>query len=610
MSTNTIHKPSRAATPPGLQPSLADLGTHLSQVDFVVVDLETTGAGQEADITEIGAAKVRGGEVVGEFQTLVNPGSHIPAMVAVLTGITDATVAGAPRIGQVLPGFLEFSRGAVLVAHNAAFDIGFLKRACAAMDTAWPGNTVVDTVALARQVLLRDEVPNCKLSTLAAHFGATTVPNHRALSDARATVDVLHALLERVGNLGVDTLEDLAEFSRRVSPQRRAKRVWASALPSEPGVYCFYADHQESGGTTRREVLYVGKSVNIRTRVRTYFTASEKRGRMEEMVRVSTGVEAHVCATGLEAAVRELRMIASHAPRYNRRSRNQARLLWVKLTSEAFPRLSVVRKVADDQCQYWGPFSSRQSAEEALLALYDAYPVRQCTKRLSRRTASQSCALAEMKRCLAPCELGEGRQAYQQVVDDLRSALAHDVRPVLDRVGRRMSRLVDQQRFEEAQVLSQRLEGYARTTLRGQRIASVARCAQIVAALRTDDGGWQIHVIRHGRLAGAAVSRPGEVPQRVAREAVASAETVLPDPSGLPSASIEECELLAGWLETPGVRLMDIQGEWSWPIHIGLADGELARLTLAHRQGEHPSDEPGSGAQLPSEKAASRSREE
>ncbi|GAA1388014.1 DEDD exonuclease domain-containing protein [Luteococcus peritonei] len=567
-----------------VQPSFADLGTPLAEVTFVVVDLETTGGAEDSAITEVGAVKVRGGEIVGEFQTLVNPGSHIPAMIAVLTGITDQMVATSPRIEQVLPSFLEFSRGAVLVAHNAGFDIGFLKRACAAQETPWPGFAVVDTVALARQVLLRDEVRNCKLSTLAAHFGATTVPNHRALSDARATVDVLHGLLERVGNLGVDTLEDLTEFTRRVSPQRRAKRVWAKDLPTGPGVYCFYADHHTSGGATRREVLYVGKSVNIRTRVRSYFTAAEKRGRMEEMVRVATGVEAHPCATELEAAVRELRMIAAHSPRYNRRSRNQSRLLWVKLTREHFPRLSVVRGVLDDQARYWGPFSSRQAADEAVLALYDAFPVRQCTKRLSRRTASQSCALAEMGRCLAPCELREGvERDYQAMVDELHQALSSDVRPVLRTVGRRMGRLVAQQRYEEAQVLSARLSGYARTTLRGQRMASVAGCRQIVAALPREGGGWQIHVLRHGRLAAAVVSLPGEVPQRVAREAVAAAGTVLPPVEGMPAASIEECEMLCSWLETPGVRLIDIDGDWSWPRHVGLAEGDLARLTLAEQ---------------------------
>ena len=108
------------------QPTFDDLGTPLSLVTFCVVDLETTGGGVDDRVTEIGAVKVRGGELIGEFQTLVNPNTHIPGLIAVLTGITDTMVADAPRLGAVLPSFLEFAAGCVLVAHNAGFDVGFL----------------------------------------------------------------------------------------------------------------------------------------------------------------------------------------------------------------------------------------------------------------------------------------------------------------------------------------------------------------------------------------------------------------------------------------------------------------------------------------------------
>ena len=109
--------------------SFDELGRPLRDLTFCVVDLETTGASVQggAMITEIGAVKVRGGEVLGEFQTLVNPHQAIPPFIAVLTGITDSMVAVSPPIEQVLPQFLEFARGTVLVAHNAPFDVGFLK---------------------------------------------------------------------------------------------------------------------------------------------------------------------------------------------------------------------------------------------------------------------------------------------------------------------------------------------------------------------------------------------------------------------------------------------------------------------------------------------------
>lgn len=559
------------------QPSFADLGRPLSQVTFCVVDLETTGSGAEDAITEFGAVKVRGGEVLGEFQTLVNPNAHIPALVAVLTGITDLMVAGAPRLPEVLPSFLEFARGTVLVAHNAGFDIGFLKRACAAHGYPWPKPDVVDTVALARQVLLRDEVPNVRLATLAAHFKATTTPNHRALADARATVDVLHGLLERVGNLGADTLEDLLEFTRRVSPQRRAKRGLAKGVPSAPGVYQFIADLTGPDGEVRRQVLYVGKSRNLRKRVATYFTAAENRPRIDEMVRIATAVETTVCRTPLEADVLELRLIAAHSPRYNRRSKFPERQVWLKLTAEPFPRLSIVRAPAADSASYFGPFRRRAAAEQAMLALYDAFPIRQCTARLSPRRPTSACALAGMGRCLAPCELAVDQAEYGRVVDQVRRSLLLDVKPLVRSAEPRLARLVEAQRFEDAAVLADRLEGFTRAALRHHRLASLAGCPQIVAAYRTDPG-WEIHVVRYGRLAAAALARPGEVPQRVARDAVTTAEWVAKPVGPMPAAIVEETERIADWLERPGVRLIEIDGDWCWPLRIGPSAARQIRI--------------------------------
>ncbi len=566
--------------PHPVQPSFDDLGRHLATTAFVVVDLETTGAGPDATITEVGAVRVQSGEVVGEFQTLVNPCTHIPPLIQVLTGITDAMVADAPRLDQVVPPFLEFARDAVLVAHNAGFDVGFLKRACAAQGLAWPGFPVVDTVGLARGVLMRDEVPNVKLATLARHFRSPEAPNHRALTDARATVHVLHGLLERIGNLGVHTLEDLLEFTRGVSPERRAKRTMASDVPAAPGVYRFVADLPDREGVTRRQVLYVGKSVNLRNRVRSYFTAAEKRPRMEEMVRISTGVETTVCRTPLEAEVLELRLIAAHAPRYNRRSKFPERQQWLKLTDEAFPRLSIVRQVADDGATYFGPFSRREAAEQAMLAVYEAFPIRQCTARLSERRPSGSCALGELGKCLSPCDGTTGRAAYADVVEAVRTCLTVDVRGVLSGPRARLAALIAQERFEEAQRLTARLESFVRASTRARRIEALAACPELVAARRSDEG-WEIHVVRHARLAAAALARPGEGAQAGARDGAGAGGHAPPPPPGPPGGTVEEAERIAAWLESPGVRIMEVQGDWAWPLHGSIRIEDLPRHALA-----------------------------
>lgn len=556
------------------QPSFADLGRALATTTFCVVDLETTGGAADDAITEIGAVRVCGGEVTGEFQTLVNPRVGIPPLISVLTGITNPMVAGAPPLAEALPSFLEFARGCVLVAHNARFDVGFLKRGCQQLDYDWGHPDVIDTMLLARGVLLRDEIPNVKLATLARHFKVSVEPNHRALTDARATVEVLHGLLERVGNLRVQTLEDLTEFLRGVSPERRAKRGWASDLPQAAGIYRFYADLPDASGQLRRQVLYVGKSVNIRSRVRSYFTAAETRPRMEEMVRVASGVDAVVCRTPLEAEVLELRLIDAHRPRYNRRSKFPERQVWLKLTREPYPRLSVVRAVAADGADYFGPLSGRPAAEQVLMAVYDAHPIRQCTARLSTKTPSGSCALGEMGRCASPCDHRVTPEQYGDIADAVRSSLGRDVRPVLEASRGRLASLIDQQRFEEAAAVRDRLQTLLRSSVRHQRVRSLAACAELVAAYPAR-GGWEIHVIRHGRLAAAAFARPGDVPQSVARDAVAAAEAVRPAPSPQPAALVEETERIAAWLERPGVRLIDIVGEWAWPLFSGIDDAAL-----------------------------------
>ena len=208
----------------------------LIDTTFVVFDLETTGLRPDTDrITEVGAVKVRGGEVLGEFQTLVHPGVAVPPAITAVTGISDALVATAPPIATVLPMFVEFLEGAVLVAHNAPFDTGFLDAALVRHGYPRLAHDVVDTARLARR-LVRDEVRDRRLATLARFFRSRTTPVHRALEDARATVDVLHGLVERVGNLGVHTLEELQSYSSRVSPAQRRKRVLAEAMPSAEGL--------------------------------------------------------------------------------------------------------------------------------------------------------------------------------------------------------------------------------------------------------------------------------------------------------------------------------------------------------------------------------------
>ncbi len=561
--------------------SFDELGRPLRELTFCVVDLETTGASVQggAMITEIGAVKVRAGVVLGEFQTLVNPHAQIPAFIAVLTGITNSMVASSPSIESALPAFLEFAQGSVLVAHNAPFDIGFLKHFAAQQGRPWPGFEVVDTARLARRVITRDDAPNCKLSSLAVVFGSSTTPNHRALSDARATVDVLHGLMERLGGLGVHTLEELQTYTSRVSPTVRRKRHLAEHLPHSPGVYLFRDDQER--------VLYIGTSRDLRTRVRSYFTASESRSRMGEMVNLATSVTGIECATPLEARIRELRLIAAHKPRYNRRSRHPEKVHWLKLTTEPWPRLSLVRTVAEDGADYLGPFASRRTAEMCLAALHEAFPIRQCTDRLPITPTKSPCVLAEMGRCLSPCDGSVSVDDYAELVASVRDNLLHRAEEVVSALTVRMDRLAEDERFEEAAVHRDRLSAFVRAAARTQRLGSLSSCSELVAARKEDDRRWAVHVVRHGRLAAAGVIPAEAHAGHWVTQLRESAETVSGGPGPAPAASAEESEQLLRWLEQPGVRLVHVDGEWTCPVrgatrHLAVHDAvEQSRASLA-----------------------------
>ncbi|WP_232675762.1 DEDD exonuclease domain-containing protein [Nocardioides sp. R-C-SC26] len=551
-----------------------ELGRPLRDVTFCVVDLETTGGSplQGARITEIGAVKICGGEVVGEFQSLVDPQTEIPPFIAVLTGITHAMVASSPPIEGVLPSFLEFASGSVLVAHNAGFDVGFLRHEAQRLGYPWPRFEVVDTVQVARKVVTKRDAPNHKLATLAGLFGSTTTPNHRALADARATVDVLHGLIALVGNQGVHTLEELRDFSAKVTDTQRRKRHLAEHVPQAPGVYLFCDGER---------ILYVGTSRDLRRRVRSYFTGSETRSRMGEMIAAASRVETIVCATPLEARVRELRLIARHKPPYNRRSRHPEKACFLKLTNEPWPRLSVVREVRDDGADYLGPFGSRRVAEEALHAVHETFPIRQCRDRLPVTPQRACCVLAELGRCLSPCDGSVDTITYAAVVRRVRESLATSPDEVVDTITARMAALSDGERFEEAAVQRDRLATFVRAAARGRRHSTLGACPEVVAVRREDDGRWSVHVVRHGRLAAAGVIPPGTDARLYVDHVLSTAATVLAPPPGATAATAEETEAVSSWLESSGVRLVAIDGEWTCPMRrdpLGARTGALARL--------------------------------
>ena len=534
-----------------VQRSFEDLGTPLRDVTFCVLDLETTGGSNANDaITEVGAVKVRGGEILGTFQTLVNPGVAIPPNITYLTGITQSMVVPAPRIDSVLPSLLEFARDTVVVGHNVRFDVGFLRAAAARLGyEQWPGRSV-DTCALARR-LVREEVPNCRLGTLADRLRLPHRPSHRALDDAWATVDLLHLLLERAGSMGVVTLDDLHQLPTiKGHPQSRKLKLTVD-LPRRPGVYLF----RDGGG----RVLCVGKATDLRSRVRSYFSGDGRRkvdGLLRELARID-----HIeCAGPLEAAVLEVRLIHEHLPRFNRRTTTWRRYAYLKLTlDERFPRLSVVRTPkADDGCLYLGPLPSTSAARQVAEAIESAVPIRRCTKRPARNpTRTGPCAPAQLGVSTCPCSGDIDEDAYACIVDDVVCGLTVDPDRLLRPLEERMRLLARDERFEDAASARDRAAALSRAIGRQRRLDALRRSGRLLVEVPKEEaaflvGGRLVDAWRGDRGAPGWLEAPFDED----------------DDGPLPRHLADELSCVAEWLDTRAtkVRLLRCDGELALPL--------------------------------------------
>jgi DNA polymerase III epsilon subunit family exonuclease len=191
----------------------------LSETDFVVFDIETTGPKMPPSrIMELGAVRVSGGRIVSEFQTLVNPLMPIPPFISGLTGIRDEMVADAPTFDKVAADWLLFADTAVLVAHNAIFDVGFINHEIRSL---FPGrrmmNAHICTVSLSRRLL--PELKSFRLVALAEHFAVPHGARHRAGDDARATASIFLRLLEHLHENGVRDLDGARRFKKELSAE-------------------------------------------------------------------------------------------------------------------------------------------------------------------------------------------------------------------------------------------------------------------------------------------------------------------------------------------------------------------------------------------------------
>ncbi|HKN62693.1 MAG TPA: exonuclease domain-containing protein, partial [Gaiellaceae bacterium] len=325
----------------------------LEEATYVVVDLETTGLRPgRSGICEIGAVRLRGFEVVAEFETLVDPGLPIATGASAVTGLRNEHLRGAPGSAEAVRRFLAFAGDGVLVAHNARFDLAFLDRETERLTGSRIGSPVVDTVRLARR-LLAGRVAGFGLGQLAWFLGTVERPCHRALPDARATAELLLVLIGLAQERGARTVADLSELAATRARRLLDKRHLAFGAPTRPGVYLFLGRNDQ--------VLYVGRARDLRARLRSYFRSERQRPAVEAAVAAAERIEWQVMGSELEAALEELRLIRELRPPGNARVSRPERLVWLRQRGDSV--------VASTRPSPVGPLRSRRTAQLAARVL-------------------------------------------------------------------------------------------------------------------------------------------------------------------------------------------------------------------------------------------------
>ncbi len=478
--------------------------TSLADSVLAVTDVETTGLSpRNHRITEVAAVLLQDGDVIDEFHTLVNPEQFIPAEIQRLTGITNATVLGAPPAAEAFPAVRDwFDPASAVVAHNAKFDHDFLQ---ASFDRTGVHRLQIPTLCTAR--LARRLLPSNRrfaLASLTAYFGIRVRSAHSALGDARATAQLLLRLLELLEEqLETTTLEEaLSTQHRSVGAFRSRPRSVRSLeptlqeIPRTPGVYRMIDRHGE--------ILYVGKAKNLRMRVASYFQAgASHQRRIAEMVRRVRSIETEETGSELGALLLESRQIKQLQPRYNTLQKRVRHYYFVRIDrTEAFPVATLCDEIESDGAEYFGPFAGRHGAALVLDTIAKLFTLRCCDHPIEPSTSNVPCLYHGMHRCGAPCAALQSEREYHQEVERVRAFLSCSEEGIVAALEQRMHEHAEALQFEEAAMLRNRCVELRRVFAGRRRIADSINNNNVVIVLPAPETGKrELFMVRFGRLA-------------------------------------------------------------------------------------------------------------
>jgi len=530
---------------------------------FAVVDLETTGASAIYDrIVEVAIVQLVDGEIVERYEQLVDPRVPIPPFITRLTGIDARTVRGKPAFGEVAEQVHERLAGGPLVAHNASFDEAFLRHAFTRTGRRL-SQPKLCTLRLARRLLPR--LPAYRLDALATYFGIKNGRRHRAAGDAEATALLLIRLLELAAERGVTSLPDL--LALQGSPVGRKPRgvdeSVIQALPSGPGVYLL----KDADG----HVLYVGKSIHVRKRVREHLRGgSLDQPRLRRRLARIVDVEGIATGSELEALFLESRLIKRYLPEANLLQRNDVDYPFIRIdASDPFPRLEVTREPPDGDAVLFGPFRRRGTVSGAVDFLTEYLGLRQCTEPL--KPGMSACALLDLGKCLGPCVGAADAATYSAAVARASDVLQGRETALLAELTARRDALAEDLRFEDAAELRDRIRQIEHVVGVQRRLDSVADRNLAIVAPSLRPSARELFCIRRGQLVSqTTLSCQARLPTiaRALDRAFADRGAPAVEPSGrrsIPRDKVDEMHLLDTWLQHNAERLTVIPVDLAEP---------------------------------------------
>lgn len=527
--------------------------TPLDTGSFVTVDIETTGClPGTSSIIDIGAARIEQGAVVETFSTLVRPTEPIPAVVEQLTGITEAMVARAPSVDQAVLRFAAFAQGAVIVAHNHRFDLGFLDFEAERAHGAPFPRPVLDTLYLARH--LHPEITRNNLGELARFYNVSAVPNHRALPDALATAEILLRMLPELHAQGIVTAGDTARLCGIAEcSDLAAKLPLATHLPPRPGVYSF----RDERGT----VIYVGRARDLRSKVRSHFYAAG--ATPDSPAALTESVEYIECVSQLDAEILEAGLRYRYRPAFNRNATTPRTPIFIHIdTASPYPAVQVTRRRYRSG-EVFGPLTNQWAATTVADALSLVYGLRRCRRDIADCRARR-CRHREQGRCSAPAPFPEGVDAYRVRVDRCLQVLRSDDAQFRAHLQTMRDKSARAEEFEQAARYRDALRALDRTSA-GLAMASRAREIGVAVVIEGSADAVTLSVLVNGwrfttlRLTAADVAQ--ETTRTTLERALRrAADRASADPPITPKR-LEEIAIIDAYRQQHGPLIVRVDGD-------------------------------------------------